>query len=522
MKQKLCASLIVIGVSCLFFWSQPVNAAPQNETIPGQYIVVFKQAEVSAQSTQDVSTTIAKKYGVSEKRILNGVLRGMVVKGDAAASLRIASDSRVAYVEQDAKVEAQAIQYTPPSWGLDRIGQRNLPLDKKYGYPKNTAKVTAYVIDTGINITHQDFGGRAKSGFDFIDNDSVADDCNGHGTHVAGTIGGTLYGGAKDVALVGVRVLGCEGEGMVSSVVAGIDWVTKNAKKPAVANMSLDGSRSRAMNEALQRSIATGITYAVAAGNDDSNACQYSPASVDEAIVVGATDKSDARAWFSNYGSCLDIFAPGQDITSAWIGGSAEKATISGTSMATPHVTAAAAMVLADHPNFTPAQVRSAIEAAASKDIVTHLDSVLTTSRNRLLFTGESGVLQTPASYCSKTFTVSPQKQIPDFSADQTIHAIESILTVADCPKKGSYFAKITVDIAHKDAGDLHLQLQAPSGTKYSLKEADVWGMQNSQFAKTTYYVNLASETANGQWKLVISDEAEVYSGVLKQWTLQL
>lgn len=522
MKQKLCALLLAIGIGCLLFLGQPANAARQSDVIEGQYIVVFKQAEVFAQSSQEVSSAMAKKYGVSTKRVLNSALRGMVIKADAAAAQQIAKDSRVAYVEQDAKVHAQAIQYSPPSWGLDRIGQRNLPLDKMYGYPTNTAKITTYVIDTGISVSHQDFGGRAKSGYDFIDEDATANDCNGHGTHVAGTIGGTNYGGAKNVTLIGVKVLGCEGDGSVSSVVAGIDWVTKNAKKPAVANISLDGPRSRAMNDALQRSVAAGITYAVAAGNENDDACQYSPASADAAITVGATDENDARAWFSDYGSCVDIFAPGQDITSAWIGGASEKATISGTSMATPHVTAAAAMVLADHPTFTPEQVRATIVNMASKDIVTNLDSTFTLSPNRLVFTGEPTVLQKPATYCSKSFTASPQKQIPDMGADQTTYPIESGLTASGCAGKGSYFAKITVDISHKDAGDLHIQLQAPSGKKFNLKEADWLGTQNSPFTATTYYVNLSAETANGSWKLIVTDEAEVYSGVLKQWTLKL
>ncbi len=211
-----------------------------------------------------------------------------------------------------------AEQANPPSWGLDRIDQRALPLNSRYTYSGTGAGVTAYIIDTGILTTHQDFGGRASSGRDFVQNDNDAADCNGHGTHVAGTVGGTAYGVAKAVKLVGVRVLDCAGRGSNSGVIAGIDWVTANAAKPAVANMSLGGSASTAVDTAVKNSIASGVTYGLAAGNESRNACSSSPSRVPEGITVGATTKNDARASYSNYGDCLDLFAPGTDITSAW------------------------------------------------------------------------------------------------------------------------------------------------------------------------------------------------------------
>jgi subtilisin family serine protease len=219
--------------------------------------------------------------------------------------------------------------------------------------------VHAYVIDTGIEVSHPDFGGRATNGWDFVSGDAVAEDCNGHGTHVSGTIGGTIYGVAKQVALVAVRVLNCAGSGTYSGVIAGIDWVAANHVGPSVANMSLGGGKSFSLNDAVNGAVASGVTFAVAAGNSAADACDYSPASAASALTVGATTSSDARASYSNYGSCLDLFAPGSGITSDWKGGGTN--TISGTSMATPHVTGAAALYLGAHPSASPNTVGSAL-----------------------------------------------------------------------------------------------------------------------------------------------------------------
>jgi subtilisin family serine protease len=245
------------------------------------------------------------------------------------------------------------------------------------------------VIDTGIRFDHSEFGGRAITGYDAV-NGGSADDCNGHGTHVAGTIGGSTYGVAKSVTLVGVRVLGCSGSGTTSGVIAGIDWVTANHAdgQPAVANMSLGGGASSALDTAVNNSIADGVSYAIAAGNGDSsgvaqNACNYSPARVAAAMTISATDSSDRKASWANYGDCVDWFAPGVSITSAWHKKSASTRTISGTSMATPHTTGVAALYLESNPGATPATVRTALYNKTTKGIVTSSS----TANNHLLFT---------------------------------------------------------------------------------------------------------------------------------------
>jgi subtilisin family serine protease len=270
-----------------------------------------------------------------------------------------------------------------------------LPLSKSY--TSGTAgNVTAYVLDTGVKINHADFGGRASYGRDFIDNDAVADDCNGHGTHVAGTIGGASYGVAKQVKLVAVRVLNCSGSGSYSQILAGVDWVTKNAVRPAVANMSLGGSTtsSKALEDGVRRSIAAGVSYAIAAGNDNKDACAQTPARVAAAITVGAIDSADSRATFSNFGTCVDLFAPGVKIVStSYKGGTA---TMSGTSMAAPHVAGVVALVLAATPTATPAQVSDVLVRGATPGRIKNAGGG---SPNLLLYSGVAAVVApaTPA-----------------------------------------------------------------------------------------------------------------------------
>ncbi|BBH67266.1 hypothetical protein ACTI_39510 [Actinoplanes sp. OR16] len=349
-----------------------IKLAGSANAVAGSYIVVLKSGGQQA--------SLSKTYGATVKRSFGKALNGFEATMSETQARRLAANSKVAYVEQNQVISLAATQ-TNATWGIDRIDQRALPLSTTYTYPVTASNVTAYIIDTGILYSHSQFGGRATAGYDAVGSGAV--DCNGHGTHVAGTVGGSTYGVAKAVKLVGVRVLNCSGSGTTAGVIAGVNWVTSNAVKPAVANMSLGGGASTSLDTAVANSIASGVTYAVAAGNSNANASTASPARVASAITVGATTRTDARASYSNYGSVLDIFAPGSSITSAWYTSSSATNTISGTSMASPHVAGAAALVLSRNPSYTPAQVSSALTSNATTGVVTSPGSG---SPNRLLF----------------------------------------------------------------------------------------------------------------------------------------
>ncbi|TJZ43482.1 S8 family peptidase [Streptomyces piniterrae] len=347
-----------------------VGAGAAN-AVHGSYIVTLKRGSGLKAASADGRSVISA-YGGTVRRTYTAALNGYSAALSADQARRLAADPAVDRVFQDRTVHALGTQTNPPSWGLDRIDQAQLPLDQKYSYPDTAGSgATVYVIDTGVRITHQDFGGRATYGYDAVDDDSTAQDGNGHGTHVAGTAAGTAYGVAKKAKIVAVRVLNNSGSGTTAQVVAGIDWVTKNHSGPSVANMSLGGSADAALDTAVQNSIRSGVTYAVAAGNSGTDAQGFSPARVPEALTVGATASDDARAGYSNYGSRLDLFAPGSGITSAWKTTDKATKTISGTSMATPHVTGAVAVYLAGHPSATPAQVATALTDGATSGAVT-------------------------------------------------------------------------------------------------------------------------------------------------------
>jgi subtilisin family serine protease len=483
-----------------------VQYADASNAVAGSYIVTLKADEARSGSAE--GRALAKKYGADIERTYTKALNGYAVEASETEAKRLAADPAVASVVQNRTFHATGTQPNPPSWGLDRIDQQNRPLDSSYTYPDSAGRgVTAYVIDTGVRITHSDFGGRASYGYDAIDNDNTAQDGHGHGTHVAGTVAGGAYGVAKQAKVVGVRVLDNSGSGTTAQVVAGIDWVARNAVKPAVANMSLGGGADSALDTAVRNAIASGITFAVAAGNESTNASTKSPARVTEAITVGATTSSDARASYSNYGSVLDLFAPGSSITSAWSTGDSATNTISGTSMASPHVAGAAALYLADNPSATPAQVATALTSAATSGVVTNPG---TGSPNRLLRVGDGGT------------TPPPTGDRFENTADHTIRdnaTVESPVTVSGVTGNAPSALSVEVKIVHSYIGDLQVQLVAPDGTAYTLKSYGTGGSADD--INATYTVNASSETANGTWKLRVSDNATFDTGRIDAWALQ-
>ncbi|MEV5545454.1 S8 family serine peptidase [Streptomyces sp. NPDC052309] len=472
--------------------------------VPGSYIVTLRADEAKAGTAE--GRAVAARHGADIERTYTKALNGYEVEASETEAKRLAADPAVASVVQNRTFHISTTQPSPPSWGLDRIDQKNLPLNSSYTYPDSAGEgVTAYVIDTGVRITHSDFGGRASYGYDAIDNDNTAQDGHGHGTHVAGTVAGTAHGVAKKAKIVGVRVLNNSGSGTTAQVVAGIDWVARNAVKPAVANMSLGGGADSALDTAVRNAIASGVTFAVAAGNESTNASTKSPARVTEAITVGATTSSDARASYSNYGSVLDLFAPGSSITSAWNTGDSATNTISGTSMASPHVAGAAALYLADNPTATPAQVSSALTTAATSGVVSNPG---TGSPNRLLYVGGG--------------TTTPPGDRFENTGDYTISdnaTVESPVTVSGVAGNAPSSLAVEVHIVHSYIGDLQVQLIAPDGTAYTLKSYGTGGSAND--INTTYSVNASSETANGTWKLRVSDNATFDTGRIDAWALQ-
>ncbi|BCB80545.1 hypothetical protein GCM10022251_03060 [Phytohabitans flavus] len=588
-----------------------IRNAGGNTAVADSYIVVFKDSSVTRTGVDKAARDLAAKHDGAVARTYRAALRGFEVKATAARAARIAADPSVAYVEQNHTVRIQDTQNNPPSWGLDRIDQRNLPLSSSYTYPTTAPTVRAYIIDTGIRFSHNDFGGRATSGFDAVDG-GPADDCNGHGTHVAGTVGGSAYGVAKGVQLIGVRVLNCSGSGTLAGVVGGVDWVTANAIKPAVANMSLGGGANASIDTAVRNSINSGVTYAVAAGNGDAlgvrqNACNYSPARVAEAITVGATQSNDAAASFSNFGTCVDILAPGVSITSAWYTSNTATNSISGTSMASPHVAGAAALVLAANPTWTPTQVRDFLVNNSTPNVITNVG---TGTPNRLLFVVNNGTPPandfsvsvsptsgsvaagssvsttvstattagsaqsvslsasglpsgatasfSPASVTSggsSTLTISTTSSVVNGTYPITVtgtgasgtrtatynltvtgggtgtcagtngtdvnipdlSTVTSTITIA-CGRNASASSTVAVNIVHTYRGDLVIDLVAPDGTAYRLKNSS--GSDSADNVNTTYTVNLSTEVANGTWGLRVQDVAAIDTGYINTWTL--
>jgi subtilisin family serine protease len=483
-----------------------ILGADSATAIDGSYIVVYKDsAAARASSTADaLGSKVTFRY--------DAVFHGFAASMSEQQAKQLAADPNVAYVEQNQTFHVTTDQPSPPSWGLDRVDQRSLPLNQNYSYSTTASNVHAYIIDTGLDLDHPDYGGRASSGFDAVDG-GTADDGHGHGSHVAGTIGGNTYGLAKGVSLVAVRVLNAQGSGTTAQVVAGIDWVTDNAIRPAVANMSLGGGVSTAIDDAVRNSITNDegehVTYAIASGNSNANACNFSPARVAEAITVNASTITDARASFSNFGSCTDIFAPGNNITSDWLNGGTN--TISGTSMATPHVAGAAALYLADHPTATPAEVATALTDNATVGKITSVGDANTP--NKLLYTGTEPNEPPPSNGGCAAATNASDFTINDNST------VSSPITISGCTGNASNGSTVAVSIVHTYIGDLVVDLVAPDGTVYNLHNRAGGSADN---INQTYTVNLSSEVANGTWNLRVRDAASLDTGRIDSWTLDL
>jgi subtilisin family serine protease len=411
----------------------------------------------------------------------------------------------VSYVEQNAWHAVPdallAAQPNPPSWGLDRIDQRFLPLDNLYNPPNTGAGVRVYVFGTGIRFTHNDFGGRAISGRDVIDNDDDASDCNGLSTHLAGTVGGAAHGVAKAVTMVAVRNVNCQGSATIAQVIAGIDWVTANAVKPATALMTLGGPASATFDAAVRASIASGLSYVVGAGASNSDACNFSPGRIPEAFTVSTTDRTDTRAAFANFGPCLDLFAPGVSITSTWYTSDTAVSTISGTSTSAAHAAGAAALLLHDNPLLTPAQVSAALIANATPGVVL---SPGPGSPNRLLFVGNPPP-------CGGTSTV--DVAVPEYPGP----AVRSTIALSGCGGTAAAASRVEVHVVHPARGNLRVDLLAPDGTVYLLQAPSSDTADNID---TTYEVDLSSEARDGNWRLRLRDRRPGNVGYLDSWTL--
>jgi len=497
--------------------------------IPDQYIVVFKDEVVDVQARamvsrnltfkqakqaliREISVDLATRAGGDVDRTYSSALNGFVLKSSAKNAVSaLTKDNRVAYIEADQMLSVGATQNNA-TWGLDRIDQTNLPLNGTYVFNQDGTGVNAYIIDTGVRISHNQFGNRGRAGFTAINDGRGSSDCNGHGTHVAGTVGSSTYGVAKNTTIHAVRVLGCNGSGSNSGVIAGVDWVAANHSDPAVANMSLGGGVSGALDSAVNSVVNQGVTMVVAAGNDNSNACNFSPARASRAITVGSTIRTDARSSFSNFGTCLDIFAPGSSITSTWSTSNSATNTISGTSMAAPHVAGAAALYLDANPNATPTQVESAIENAAS---VGRVSNPRSGSPNLLLNTNFGGGGNPPPPPPSNDFFENTTNVTIPGNRTGTV---SSNINVTRNGASGTI--RVRARIIHTWRGDLSVRIFAPNGAS-----GTVHAQTNPNDSRDNLIldVNLNAGTiqSNGTWRLEVTDSFAQDGGFLDEWSIE-
>ena len=453
--------------------------------VPNHYIVVLEDWATGPAGETSFAPEVAKNMAVisggKTTHVFKHAIQGFSIELSEDAANLLAEDPRIKFIEEDGIITASTTQNSPP-WGLDRIDQRDLPRNDQYTYTPTGAGVHAYIIDTGIRTTHSQFGGRANgTGFTSIADGNGTNDCNGHGTHVAGTVGGSTYGVAKGVSLHPVRVLDCQGNGSDSTVIAGVDWVTANHASPAVANLSLGGGASTALDTAIQNMINSGVSTAVAAGNDYGvDACTLSPARVAAAITVGSTTTSDAKSDFSNIGTCLDLFAPGSSILSAWYSSDTATNTISGTSMATPHVAGVAALYLQNNQFASPATVRDQIVNTSTTN---HLTGIGTGSPNRLLYS---------------LLTIGGGGGAPAACAGGTLYTGSLSFTAdADYHPNGSYYFS-SVSGTHKgclvgptSGADFDLYLQKWNGSTWIIVASSESATSNetiSYFGTSGYY----------------------------------